>query len=99
MAYVDIYAAATDAAHVLRKQVAVAMHKAAVDVTNEGPETLLHNERAFWATKVLRDPVGWAAVAVWKVLENSVIAENPAGATDSDVQFVVNGLVNELWRV
>jgi len=98
MAYSDIYAAATDADHVLRKQIAVAMHKAAVDVLNESPSTELHNERICWANKTIRDPAGWAALAMWKVLENSTIAANPAAATDSDVQFVVNGLINTLWR-
>ncbi len=98
MAYTDIYAAATDAAHVLRKQTAVALHKAAIDVLNESPSTELHKEREFWAVKVARDPVNWAALAIWKVLENATIQANPSGATDSDVQFVVNGLVNQLWR-
>lgn len=98
MAYTDIYTAAVDPNHGLRKQVAVALHKAAVDVLNELPSADLHKEREFWATKVVRDPVAWAAIAIWKVLKNPTVAAAPEAATDSDVQFVVNGLVNELWR-
>lgn len=98
MAYSDIYSAAVNADHSLRKQTAVACHKAAVDILNESSSVELHAERVHWANKVLRDPVGWAAIAIWKVLENSTIAADPAAATDNDVQFTVNGLVNTLWR-
>jgi hypothetical protein len=98
MAYTDIYTAATDDTHILRKQTAVALHKAAVDILNEAANTELHKEREFWAFKVMRDPAAWAAIAIWKVLENSTIAAAPTTSTDSDVQFVINGLVNDLWR-
>jgi len=99
MAYSDIYTAATDEAHALRKQVAVALFQAAVAVVNEDPGTENHAQRLHWARGLLvanDGPVTEAAVAVWKVLENATIQANPASATDNDVQFVVNGLVDTL---
>ena len=98
MAYTDIFAGATVADHVLRKQVAVALHKAAVDIINEPTATEDHSQRMSWARKVLADPVGWAEKAIWKVLENATIQASPATAQDSDVQFVVNSIVNTLSK-
>ena len=98
MAYTDIYAAATVADHVLRKQTAVALHKAAVDIINESPATEEHSQRMAWARRVIADPEGWAAKAIWKVLENVTIQAAPTEATDSDVQFVVNSIVNSLSK-
>lgn len=98
MAYTDIYTAATDETHVLRKQVAVALHKAAVDVMNEDDQTADHSQRVAWARRALADPVGWAEKAIWKVLENATIQAAPAEATDNDVQFVVNSAIGSLMR-
>jgi hypothetical protein len=97
MAYTDIYTAATDDTHVLRKLVAVAMHKAAQDVINEDAETANHNNRLVWARKVTQGadaPVTEAARWIWAVLENATIQAAPTEAADNDVQFVVNALVN-----
>lgn len=99
MAYTDIYAAATDDTHVLRKQTAVAMHKAAVDVVNESPGTANHSNRLTWARKVLDSPEGPVTEAgawIWKVLENATIQADPLNAADNDVQFVVNGMVDTM---
>lgn len=98
MAYIDIYAAATDVTHSLRKQVAVALHKAAVDILNESAATEDHAQRMAWARRALADPVGWAERSIWKVLENATIQAEPAAATDNDVQFVVNSIVSSLMR-
>jgi hypothetical protein len=98
MAYADIYAAATASDHVLRKQVAVAIVKAAVDVMNESTATEDHSQRMTWARRALSDPLGWAEKAIWKVLENATIQSAPTEATDNDVQFVVNALVNTLSK-
>ena len=99
MAYVDIYAAATDSTGTLIKQVSVAMHKAAVDVTNEDPGAANHANRLRWAETTLASnsgPVNAAQRWIWKVLENATIQANPATATDSDCQFVVNSIVNDM---
>ena len=98
MAYTDIYTAATNDAHVLRQQVAVAIVKAAVDVINEATNTEDHSQRMAWARRALSDPTGWAAKSIWKVLENATIQSAPTEATDSDVQFVINSLVNTLSK-
>jgi hypothetical protein len=97
MAYSAIYTAATDAASPLRKQVAVAIHKAAVDVMNESAATALHQQRYYWARRAVSSadaPLAMASRWIWSVLENATIQAAPATATDSDVQFVVNSLVN-----
>ena len=99
MAYSDIYTAATDPTHALRGQVSVAVHKAAVDVTNEAANTANHALRLSWANRVLRSntgPTDTAARWIWNVLENATIQAAPATATDSDVQFVVNALVDTM---
>ena len=97
MAYSDIYTAATDDTHVLRKQIAVALHKAAQDVINESTETANHGNRLVWARKVTQGdsaPIVEAERWVWSVLENATIQAAPTEAADNDVQFVVNALVN-----
>jgi hypothetical protein len=97
MSYAAIYTAATDAEGPLRKQVAVAIHKAAVDVRGEDPQTANHTQRRAWSRLVLESPGGPARMAetmIWAVLENATIQAAPTTATDSDVQFVVNSLIN-----
>ncbi len=89
MAYVDIYAAATDAAHVLRKQVAVALHQQALAVLAEAPSVENHNQRVALAQRVLKDPVTWAGVAIWRVMTNGTIAGAPTTAGDGLVLSVV----------
>jgi len=99
MGYTDIYAAATTEESTLRQQVAVAIHKAAVDVVNESASTENHSDRLSWARKVLRSvegPITESGAWVWKVLENATIQAAPTAASDNDVQFVINSLVNTM---
>lgn len=99
MAYTDIYDAATDENHVLRKQVWGSLHKAATDIVNEDPETENHGRRARWAKKVLGSlavSLSEAENAMGAVLQNATIQSNPTTSTDSDVQFAVNSIVNTL---
>lgn len=99
MAYIDIYDAATNDTHVLRKQVFAALHKAATDVVNEDPEADNHGRRARWSKRILGSSdtlLAEAANAMAAVLQNSSIQGNPTGSTDNDVQFAVNGIVNTL---
>ena len=96
MAYTDIYTAATDEAATLRKQVAVAFFKSAVDILNEDSATVNHYNRLAWARKVTDSntaPMSEAARWIWKVLENASIQASPTTATDNDVQFVVNSIL------
>ena len=99
MAYIDIYAAATDAAHVLRKQVAVALHQQALVVLAEAPMAANHAQRVALAQRVLRDPAMWAGMAIWRVMVNPTIAGNPIGADDGLVQSVVANSWNSLSKV
>lgn len=102
MAYSDIYNAATVADHSLRKQIAVAIHRAAVDVSNEAENTANHANRLHWSHQVLANNEGPQQMAgrwIWKVLENSTIQASPETATDSDVQFVVNSIVNTMANI
>lgn len=101
MAYSDIYAAATDATSPLRGQVAVAVAKAATDIVNEAANTTNHANRLSWARRVVANndaPLTEAINMLWKVLENATIQAAPTTAADTDVQFVVNSLVDTFTR-
>ena len=96
MAYTDIYTAATNDASVLRKQVAVAIFQAAVDIINEDPATANHGNRLVWARRVTASntaPVIEAERWIWKVLENATIQAATETSTDNDVQFAVNSIL------
>lgn len=106
MAYEDIYAAtgADPAKPRLIKQIAVAVSKAATDVLNEDDATAKHSDRLTWARRVklsgggVSAPVTMAESMVWEVLANATIQAAPSAATDSDVQFVVNSLIDKFAR-
>ena len=102
MAYTDIYTAAVAEDSVLRKQIAVAMFKAAVDIINEDVSYENHYNRLVWARKILASnsaPITEAEKWIWRVLENATIQANPATATDSDVQFVINSILSYIVNV
>jgi hypothetical protein len=97
MAYVDIYAAATDSDSVLVKQITVAMFKSAANIINEDPLTENHANRIGWARKVTDSPAALLADASrwsWKVLENATIQTNPTTSPDNDIQFVVDSILH-----
>jgi hypothetical protein len=99
MNYVERYALAvgggtTVASARLLQQVAVAAAVAAVAVMAEDPGTTNHTARIAWATRALTDALAEARRMVWGVLTNGTIATDPLNATDNDVQFVVNSLVD-----
>lgn len=99
MAYTDIYTAATDANHVLRKQVAVAMHQQSLVVLAEATSVDNHNQRVALAQRVLKDPVGAAAVAIWRVLSNPTVAGAPTAAGDGLVLSVCANAWDVLSKV
>jgi len=90
----------------LLNRVAAALANAAEDVRNEAAATAKHAERFTWASSVLLTTGGpdtESQRAIWLVLQNTSIQDqytsDPTGGgtiTDSDVQFVVNSLVNVL---
>jgi len=86
---------------------------AVIDLTATGHGSIAvehHSDRFTWATTVLVAPDGSrdeAVRSIWMVLQNTLVADeyqaNPldGGSTllDSDVQFVVNGIINFLAGV
>jgi hypothetical protein len=99
MSYVVIYDSAVVSDSTLRKKIAVALHKAASDISIEDPSTADHSQRTAWARRVFADPVAWSAQTVWTILQNATIAADPEAATDSDVQFVVNSNIATFIRM
>lgn len=82
----------------LRNRVVVALAAAAEDVRNEAAATTHHAERFTWATDVVlassNGPETEAKRLMWMFLQNATIQSVGEAATDSDIQFTVNGLVN-----
>jgi len=102
MAYVDEYNLFADTTNDLHKKAARAIDKAARDVINEDAGTEHHAERYVWACGVRQHPDNVIAEAHrWMpaVLDNSTVAAAGNAATDNDVQFVVNGLVDTMAGV
>ncbi len=102
MAYADQYNLFADATNDLHKIVARAIDVAARDVINESDDTASHAERFKWACATRQHPdkiIDAAHRWVPRILDNATIAAAGNSATDSDVQFVVNGLVNTMAGV
>lgn len=97
MAYADLYntLVADIGNHPLWRQAFVAALKAAADIRNEDPGTPNHANRLTWAVSVEQDPAAAARQMRYRIMENATIQSNPTGATDNDVQFVVNSLIND----
>lgn len=92
----EIYALKASSA-TLRHRVAVALATAAEAVRNEAASTVSHAERFAWATAMLgtaNGPEDEARRLMWMVLQNATVQDAGEAATDSDIQFVVNGLVD-----
>ena len=81
--------------YVLWRQVYVALLDAATDIRAEDPLTANHANRLTWALSVEQDTTAHVLAMRKRVLENVTLAANPGGALDSDVQFVVNSLVDD----
>lgn len=97
MAYADEFTLFSDRSNVLHGIVARAIDIAAKNVRDELPETPNHAHRLKWAKRVENNPVQLLDEAhrmMFRVLDNPTIAAAGNSATDSDVQFVVNGLVD-----
>lgn len=96
MAYVDLYnvLCADVGDSVLWRQAFVAVLKAAADIRNEDAETANHANRLAWGESVEQDPAAMVRQMRYRILENATIAAAPTAATDSDVQYVINSLVD-----
>lgn len=96
MSYLDRYQLTENGTFKHKLQMAVWI--AAVDVTNEPAGTANHAQRLQWANKMLRGPMDtdvMRKVAI-RASANATIGAAGEAAADADIQFVVNGLVNEL---
>jgi len=102
MAYVDEYALFSDTTNDLHKKVARAIDVAARDVINEDPGTANHAARYKWACSVRLSVDNITTEAhkyILSVLDNATVAAAGNAATDNDVQFVINGLVDTMAGV
>lgn len=96
MSYLDRYQLTENGTFKHKLQMAVWI--AAVDVTNEPTGTPQHAQRLQWANKMLKGPMDtdvMRKVAI-RASANETIGAAGEAAADVDIQFVVNGLVNEL---
>lgn len=94
MALLDSYFAYKGSGRLLER-VAGACLVAAGQIRNEDPGTSNHANRMIWVAAVQADALTCAKNMIARVLENATIAAAPEAATDNDIQFVVNSLINE----
>ena len=80
--------------HDIWQQVAGACMVASRDIKNEDPGTTNHTDRLIWAASVDENAKSMAVSMLVDVLSNTTIAADVDGATDTDVQFVVNSLID-----
>lgn len=85
---------ATVADHVLWKQCYVAIIKAANDIRNEAENTANHASRLKWAQEAEQDCEEKVNEMKYRVLQNASIAAAPTTSSDSDVQWVINSLID-----
>lgn len=80
--------------HVLWQQAYAAVLKAASDIRTESGSTDNHANRLIWGLATEQDPESAVNEMKVRIMENATIAADPEGASDNDVQFVVNSLVD-----
>jgi hypothetical protein len=91
--YVDIYYLMHSDGDLWRR-VEVAAFRAACDIINEATTTPNHTNRIIWAKQVLADPAAKAAEMKYAVLQNATVRAAGNNAADSDVQYVVNSVID-----
>lgn len=93
MALKELYQAFTGQTDFLF-QVAGACLVASRDILNEAPATANHTNRIIWANVAKKNPKDMARRMLVSVLDNASVAATVPAATDNDVQFVVNSLID-----
>jgi trehalose-6-phosphatase len=91
--YVDIYYLMHSDGDLWRR-VEVAAFRTACDIINEDTATPNHTNRVIWAKQALANPAAKAAEMKYAVLQNATIMAAGNDATDNDVQFVVNSVID-----
>lgn len=98
MSYLVIFQTTNDANFQGRCQ--VAMWRTAQDISAEDPATPGHAMRKDWAERVLGDR---AAITprqlALQVMRNAQIANDPTLATDGDIQYQMNSIVDSLLLI
>ena len=87
-----------------RKRCTGAVTKKAEGIKGEDPSTPNHDARMTWATAAFNDPVAETEKIMWRIAQNPTIQtkQSPASvgagtiASDADIEFVVNGVVDEI---
>jgi len=95
MALIDTYNLRYNSA-TLQSKVVAAVAKAAMDILNEDPATANHADRVTWAAEALSHTKTVAEKFMWGVVSNASIAAAGEDATDNDIQFVVNSLIDTI---
>lgn len=83
----------------LKKRVVAAVAKAAMDVIYEDPGTANHANRLIWANNAMQNTASSAEKMMWGIAQNATISADPDNATDNDIQFVVNSLIDAIAGV
>lgn len=99
MSYVAEYDLLVTDTNDLHKKANRAIDKAARDVINEDPGTTNHANRLVWAVHIRKSIDNMQAMTrrwMVAVLDNATVAAAGNAATDNDVQFVVNALVDTM---
>lgn len=78
----------------LRQRTQVAIESAAADVINEDASTANHANRMTWANTALNNPAKMMDLEMSLVVQNATISGSGDEASDGDIQFVVNGLID-----
>ena len=102
MTYATDFDLIFDDTNTLHKIIARAIDKAARNVINESPATANHVERIHWATRIRLKADNLKVESrrwITQVLDNATITTAGNAATDNDVQFVVDGLVDTMAGV
>jgi hypothetical protein len=78
----------------LRTRTQIAICNAAFNVLNEAADAANHANRILWANDSLANPERMMSLEMSMVVQNPTIQAAGDNAADSDIQFVVNGLVD-----
>ena len=79
----------------LRQRFLASRVEACWDILNEDPGTTNHVNRVLWAESVLDSYEAHAQREYSRFLSNSTIQSSGSAATDNDIQFVTNSMVND----
>lgn len=77
-----------------KSRVASAVAKGAYNVLIEPANTTNHSDRLIWAHNAMANAESSAEQMLWSVVQNPIIQANGINSTDSDIELVINGLID-----